>query len=233
MATEWYFRPALRNHSQIPAGPRRTGRDAPRWWPLASYALLSLGLLATVAGLGYWAGSRSRPAPLEFVVPTATPPAPVTAYIAGQVAEPGVYTLPAVSRLIDLVVAAGGLLPDADHAALNLAAKVSDGQRVIVPAVRPTADPAIRPPADPGGRSAVDSGATGSSGAASTGSLINLNTASASDLATLPRIGPVTAAAIVEWRDSNGGFKAVDDLLHVRGIGPATLEALRPYVTAP
>lgn len=200
------------------------------WWPLVSYALVSLGLLASVAGIGYWAGRHSRPPPLGFAVPTATPPAPVTAYIAGEVAEPGVYTLAPTARVIDLVVAAGGLLPDADHAAFNLAGKITDGQRVIVPAVRPSRNFPAPAPADqavPGGPAQAIQAATGP------GQPINLNTATPADLASLPRIGPVTAAAIVEWRDHNGGFKSVDDLLMVKGIGQATLEALRAYVTAP
>lgn len=202
--------------------------------------MLCAGLLATAAGLGYWTGRHSRPPPLEFTVPTATPPAPVTAYIAGLVAEPGVYTLAPDARLIDLVVAAGGLLPDADHAALNLAARVSDGQRVIVPTVRAATSAGGATPVSahaPGER--ADASVTGTAasvparGAPSPAYPVNLNTASEADLDSLPRIGPATAAAIVEWRDMNGGFKAVEDLLNVRGIGPATLEALRPYVTAP
>lgn len=200
------------------------------WWPLVSYALVSLALLASVAGLGYWAGRHSRPPPLGFAVPTATPPAPVTAYIAGEVAEPGVYTLAPASRVIDLVVAAGGLLPDADHAALNLASRITDGQRVIVPAVRPSA---ISTALSPTGQAVAGVPPPANQAAAGPGGSINLNTATPADLASLPRIGPVTAAAIVEWRDHNGGFKSVDDLLMVKGIGQATLEALRPYVTAP
>lgn len=155
----------------------------------------------------------------------------MTAYIAGLVAEPGVYTLAPDARLIDLVVAAGGLLPDADHTALNLAARVNDGQRVIVPTVRPIAVATTGGPPAPTTAPAATTGMP-ASGAAMAYPL-NLNTASVADLDSLPRIGPATAAAIVQWRDANGGFNAVEDLLKVRGIGTATLEALRPYVTAP
>lgn len=201
-------------------GPGRPGTDAPRWWPVLSYVLLGLGILGSVSGASFWAGRHSRAEPLEFVSPTATPPAPVTAYIAGQVVAPGTYALPPASRLNDLVSAAGGVLPDGDVAALNLAAKLADGQMVVVPAFR-------RPRV---GASTADAApVTGGE----QGHPLNLNTASPSELAGLPRIGPATAAAIVDWRDRNGGFKSVDDLLLVRGIGEVTLEALRPYVIAP
>jgi competence protein ComEA len=155
---------------------------------------------------------------------------PITAYIAGEVAEPGVYTIAPASRVIDLVVAAGGLSPGADHAALNLAARVTDGQRVIVPAIRAAAYPSV--PSQTGETAAGGSSRAGQAATAPAGPM-NLNTASPTDLASLPRIGPATAAAIVEWRDLNGGFKSVDDLQMVKGIGTSTLEALRPYVTAP
>jgi competence protein ComEA len=150
----------------------------------------------------------------------------VTAYVTGQIAEPGVYLLPHDARVVDLVVAAGGLLPEADHAAVNLAAKLSDGQRVVVPMDRTAATSAT----------AATGGAGPAAGQRDPPPIefpLNLNLATAADLDSLPRIGPSTAAAIVEWRDRNGGFKTVDDLLAVRGIGEATLEAIRPYVTAP
>lgn len=160
--------------------------------------------------------SRSR----RVRAPAPNVPAPVTAYLAGEVAEPGIYTLADGSRLHEFVVAAGGLLPDADAQGINLAIRVTDGQRIIVPRVRPTA---------------LASGAPGSieGNRGSAGHVLNLNTASEAELASLPRIGPVTAAAIVQWRVQNGGFNSVDDLLKVRGIGKATLEGLRPNVTAP
>jgi competence protein ComEA len=147
------------------------------------------------------------------------------------VAEPGVYTLAAGARLIDLVVAAGGLLPGADHAALNLAARLTDGQRVIVPTVRPTLLPSPGTPSKERDPSQTRDSTPGA--AVTEAKQLNLNTASEAELDSLPRIGPAMAAAIVEWRAANGGFRSVEDLLRVRGIGAATLEALRPYVTAP
>ncbi|MBI2965404.1 MAG: ComEA family DNA-binding protein [Chloroflexi bacterium] len=218
------------NPPQPPHGRPRAGGRTSTWWPLISYVLVSLALLASIAGLGYWAGRRSRPPPIGFAVPTAAPPVPITAYIAGEVAEPGVYTIAPASRVIDLVVAAGGLLPDADHAALNLAARVTDGQRVIVPAIRAAAGPPVLSAND---RAAAEGPPRGGRAVTAPAGPVNLNTASPADLVSLPRIGPATAAAIVEWRDLNGGFKSVDDLLMVKGIGTSTLEALRPYVTAP
>jgi competence protein ComEA len=197
-------------------------------------------LLAATAAAGFWAGRGARQPPLQYTVPTATPPVPVTAYITGQVAEPGVYDLPPDARVIDLVVAAGGLLQGADHAAVNLAAKVSDGQRIVVPVARAALPPGTsgmpgQPTQSPMATEAgSDGGATsGQEAALPIDFPLNLNLATVADLDSLPRIGPSTAAAIVEWRDRNGGFKTVDDLLGVRGIGQATLDAIRPYVTAP
>lgn len=185
-----------------------------------------MAVLAAAAAAGFWAGRGSRQPPLLYTAPTVTPPAPLTAYVTGQVAEPGVYSLPHDARVIDLVVAAGGLLPEADHAAVNLAAKVSDGQRVVVPMARA---------ADPSSTTATPS-AAGTPDRREVPPIefpLNLNLATTADLDSLPRIGPSTAAAIVDWRERNGGFKTIDDLLAVRGIGEATLEAIRPYVTAP
>ncbi|HEY2814128.1 MAG TPA: helix-hairpin-helix domain-containing protein [Acidimicrobiales bacterium] len=134
---------------------------------------------------------------------------------AGAVVHPGVYTIASTARVNDLMTAAGGFAPDADPDQVELAATLTDGERVYVPRVGETVSP-------PGG-------ASGSSSAASQGP-IDLNRASESDLEALPGIGPALAQAIVDYRTQHGAFTSIDDLTNVRGIGPAKLEQLRPLV---
>ncbi len=152
----------------------------------------------------------------------------VTAHAAGQVAAPGVYSVPAGSRVADLVTAAGGFLPEADLDRLNLAAKVVDGTRVYIPR-KGESPPSEAPVGNPGGLAGDAGGGAGSPGAAPVGP-VDLNTATAAQLDTLPGVGPATANAILTYRTRNGRFKSVTELLEVPGIGPAKLEAIRPLV---
>ncbi|WP_185934518.1 ComEA family DNA-binding protein, partial [Actinobaculum suis] len=162
----------------------------------------------------------------------------VVVYVSGQVARPGVYSVPAGSRIIDAVDAAGGLTPEADPVATNLAAPVADGQHIHV----------LKPGETlPTGTSAGAGHANGREGAGATGSgngtgnggggsggpagRVNLNTASAAELETLPGVGPATARDILAWRENNGPFTSVEDLLEVSGIGPKKFEKLRDSVT--
>ena len=138
-------------------------------------------------------------------------------HIAGAVHDPGVHELPAASRVIDAVEAAGGQTADADLDRLNLAAPLVDGQRVFVPVVGGTI-----PPEPATAATATTQHPAGP---------VDLNRATAGELDALPGIGPATATAIVEHRDRNGPFATVDDLEQVPGIGPAKLEAIRALVT--
>lgn len=140
-------------------------------------------------------------------------------HVAGAVVHPGVHELPAGSRVADAIAAAGGLHPDADSARLNLAAPLVDGERVYVVRVG-EADP----PAVPGATGAAAPGAGPPAGP------IDLNTADEAALDSLPGIGPATAAAIVAHRAQIGRFSSVDQLLDVRGIGAAKLDAIRDLV---
>ena len=151
----------------------------------------------------------------------------VTAHAAGQVAAPGVYSVPAGARVADLVIAAGGLLPEADVDRLNLAARVVDGTRVYIPR-KGEPPPAEAAAGDP----AAGAGATGAAGggAGASAGPVDLNTATAAQLDTLPGVGPATASAILTYRSRHGRFKSVTELLEVPGIGPAKLEAIRPLV---
>jgi competence protein ComEA len=135
-------------------------------------------------------------------------------HVAGAVRHPGVYRLGAGKRVQDAVARAGGATAKGDPNAINLAAKVADGQQVLVPR-RGAA----------GGAAGV--GATpGAPGSAP----VNLNSATAEQLDTLDGVGPATAAKILEWRQAHGGFRSVEDLAQVPGIGPKKLAALKPKV---
>ncbi len=191
-------------------------------------ARLAVGVVgsAVLVAVGLWV-LRPPPAPPEVSLPYAsttsslpstTEPVGLVVHVAGAVAAPGVHELPADARVVDAVEAAGGLATDADPARLNLAAPLSDGERVYVLARGEEA-----PPTAPG---------TATVGPSSSGTgPVDLNTADAAALDTLPGVGPATAAAIIEHRAKVGRFSSVDQLLDVPGIGEAKLEALRDLVT--
>jgi competence protein ComEA len=134
--------------------------------------------------------------------------------VVGQVVRPGLVTLPTGARVADAIAAAGGLLPGADATSVNLAAVVADGQQVAV-----------------GVPAAGGSGAGTGAGSAGTAGPVNLNTATAADLDALPGIGPVLAQRIVDYRDQQGRFAAVEQLDDVPGIGPAIYDRLAGLVT--
>ncbi|WP_243060809.1 helix-hairpin-helix domain-containing protein [Nocardioides sp. SR21] len=155
--------------------------------------------------------------PLTEVSPVGAGPAAasgVTVDVAGKVRRPGIVVLDAGSRVVDAIEAAGGARPGVDLSSLNLARLLVDGEQVLVGVAVPT-------------------GVTAAAAAAGepAGALVNLNTAGQTELEALPEVGPVTALAILSWRDEHGGFTAVDELLEVDGIGDATLEQLAPHVT--
>lgn len=135
----------------------------------------------------------------------------VVVHVAGAVREPGVYRLPADSRVTDAVERAGGPAAAADLEGLNLAARLADGQQVVVPA-RITAGGAAAPPP-----------ATGAPADAP----ISLGSATLEELDTIEGIGPVTAQAILDYRAEHGGVASIDELDAIDGIGPATMDALR------
>lgn len=140
----------------------------------------------------------------------------VVVHVAGQVASPGVVRVPAGSRVIDAVTAAGGPTSQADLDAVNLARVLVDGEQVYLPTPQESAPPA---------------GGVSGGGAPDTPALVNLNTADATALETLPGIGPSLAERIVAWRTDHGGFTAVAELTEVSGIGPAILARLEALVT--
>lgn len=145
--------------------------------------------------------------------------ASVVVDVVGQVATPGIVRLPTGSRVTDAVAAAGGPLPGADIARVNLARVVVDGEQIRIPA--------------PGEELPVATGSGTGSTTASSGpaGLVNLNTADLASLDTLPGVGPVLAGRILEWRSAHGRFTSVDELGEVSGIGERLLEQLRSRVT--
>ena len=241
---------ALRWRGRVEAGPDHPSQDdgsEGQWsqsWPPGHMWVRLVGLLAAVVVVGglvllmvSW--PRERPAGEVVVAPSgvaespigdpfaeafvAASPTPslaasVWVHVAGDVRDPGIVGLPVGSRVDDAVRAAGGLRKHGSVGSTNLARLLVDGERIEVGGEDPGSS----------GLPAAPSGSAGSAGSA-TGP-IDLNSATAEQLDSLPGIGPVTAAKILTWREANGRFTVVDELAEVPGIGPKTLAELRPHV---
>ncbi|MBT2531420.1 ComEA family DNA-binding protein [Arthrobacter sp. ISL-48] len=221
-------------------------------WRLGRRVAVLIGIVAVAAGAWFWwqvSAGRPEVVPLSDVTSSGAPsaagepagPEPadpgqsegspgvaagIVVHVAGAVARPGVVQLPSGSRVHEAVAAAGGSTPTADLNRLNLAAVVLDGQKVYVPL------PGEFLPPDSSGAS---SGASGSGeglggSAAAAGGKTNLNTASMEELDALPKVGPVLAQRIVDWRKEHGPFKTVEELDAVDGVGPKMLETLLPLL---
>ena len=189
------------------------------------YVILGSVLGLIVGGVvGYFSPHPQTNAPIVVSTPppTSTPfptptPAPIRVHVTGAVRHPDVYKLPRGSIVQHAVEAAGGPTVDADLDCINLAIELHDQQQVYVPCEGEKSAPP-----------SVSGGASDSQGVA--GELVNVNTATATELETLPRIGPVTAQRIIEYREANGPFAAVEDIQDVPGIGPATFEGLEDMI---
>jgi len=171
------------------------------------------------------AGPTPPASPGPAPTPTPTPAADLVVHVAGAVTRPGVVVLPAGSRVVDAVDAAGGALPGTALDSVNLARLLVDGEQVRVGL---PADPAVASPGGPDAASAAG-GPTGGEGSGV--APVDLNAATAADLDALPGIGPVLAQRIVDWRAQNGRFGSVEELLEVAGIGPSVLADLQGRVT--
>jgi competence protein ComEA len=191
--------------------------------------LVAIAAGAVVIGVALWArgapaavappARAPRAAPAPSAAPStvsASPAQPILVHVAGAVRRPGLYEMPMGARVADAVKAARGARPAADLDALNLAEPLVDGQKleVLRRGQAPAALAASPVPSAPGSAAPI-----------------SLNSADQAALETIPEIGPVTAAAILEYRAQIGSFTSIDQLLDVSGVGPATLEAMRPYVT--
>ncbi|WP_408924645.1 helix-hairpin-helix domain-containing protein [Corynebacterium sp. YSMAA1_1_F7] len=162
----------------------------------------------------------------------------VVVSVQGMVHRPGLLRVQSSTRVGEAIEAAGGGLPKAVVLGINLAEPVSDGMQIVVDDRGSRVVYAGGEPAAPGGAASKGTGSPGAAGNTggtdSTGSAegkVNLNTADATQLETISGIGPATAEAIIAWRDSNGPFTSVEQLMEVRGIGPAKFEAMRDAVT--
>ena len=198
---------------------------ATTWW------VVRAGPTATAVPLAA-STSKGRPAALVSVsaIPSTGPstgpaatsaPSPSTAVVVdvtGKVRHPGIARLPAGSRVVDALRAAGGARRGVNLSTLNLARVLVDGEQIVV---------GLRAPAG----IAASAAAAPGPGSSTATPMVNVNTATELELEALPGVGPVTAAAIVKWRTENGAFTAVDDLLEVSGIGDATLAEIAPFVT--
>ena len=178
-----------------------------RYWAAAG------GLLLLVAGSALWFG-RSEPdrAPLVLQTAAGTHEVQITVHVAGEVASPGLVVVAGDARVADAVAAAGGSTREADLTAVNLAAPLQDGEQIVIPAARDGEQEL----------NAVDGDGR-----------VRVNRASAEELEALPGVGPVLAARIAAFRDENGPFRAVEDLLDVAGIGEGKLATLRDAVALP
>jgi competence protein ComEA len=143
------------------------------------------------------------------VVPTVTaaPGATIYVHVLGAVLSPGLYELREGDRIVDAIALAGGFAEEADETQLNLARQLSDGEQIVVPVM----GEAVAPGEQSG--------------------KVNLNTATLDQLETLPRVGPALAQRILDWREANGRFSSIEDLMSVSGIGSKTFEGMRDLVT--
>ena len=167
-----------------------------------------LGVALGVAALRIY-DDNSRPA---IVIRDAARPRTISVQVGGAVATPGVYRLDPDARVDDAILAAGGSTGDADLALLNLARRLQDGEDLEIPLIRPS----------PGPGTIVSTDASGG---------INVNTASATELDTLPGIGPALADAIIEYRTVHGPFGSVDELARVPGISARMVDVMRDSIT--
>lgn len=149
----------------------------------------------------------------------------VTVDVAGKVRRGGVLELPAGSRVVDAIEAAGGARPGADLSGLNRARVLVDGEQIVV------GGPAAGAAGVAGSGPAGSSDSAGAGADTGPGALVNLNSATVDELDSLPEVGPVTAQAILDYRTEHGGFGSVDELLDIEGIGEKTLQKIAPHVT--
>ena len=183
-------------------------------------ALLAGGLILLVA-------RQPSGQPVTLLPPPS--PAPLMVHVSGAVARPGVYTLPAGSRVQDAIQAAGSFLAEADEGSLNLAAELEDGVQIIVQSRQPTPLPTVEP--TPITRSGGVTLPTPSSSPTPKDQKININTATQEELESLPLIGPVRAKLIINYRTSHGPFKKIEDIINVPEIESYIFELIKDLIT--
>jgi competence protein ComEA len=184
---------------------------------LSRVGLIVIALIAAVVAVyALFQANDDRSAP-PISIEDGAATLPVVVDVRGAVISPGVYELPADARWQDAVDAAGGLSPQADLSTINLARRLRDGDILVIGSLTPATDSQI--PAE-----------DGSSARSGSQTRININTASIDELEVLPGIGEVTAQRIVDFREQNGPYRSIDDLVHVQGISTRTIDGLRDLV---
>lgn len=179
-------------------------------------ALVGLAVAVLVSALGSSGVSRTvTPSPEASGTASsgldASRATPIFVHLLGAVEKPGLFELREGDRAIDAVAAAGGFTATADQSGLNLARLLSDGEQIIVPEI------GVPPPVAADGAPTVDG-------------KVNLNSADEAALDTLPGVGPATAKSIIAWREENGRFTSIEDLMSVSGIGDKTFAELKDLV---
>ena len=176
-----------------------------------------IGLLS--AGLIFLVSSQPRGNPINLLPPPTSPP--IQVHITGEIEQPGVYELPVNSRVQDAIREAGGLTKDAEEQGINLAAILQDGQQIRVPCKSNPLNQDPKPSnSNDSGRSAIEIPYQ-----------ININTATADLLETLPGIGPVIASEIINFRQAEGEFNTIEEIQKVHGIGPIIFEGIKDLIT--
>jgi competence protein ComEA len=207
--------------------PTMTGR---------SRALLYLGygLLIALVATGALLVITRRPVGLPVQLEPPPTPLPLRVQVTGAVITPGVYRLAPGSIVQDALAAAGGTTPQADLSQLNLAHLLQDGDQVVVPVISPTSAAVPTGPANStaAARSPTPAGSPAPVGspAPSSGQAININTATAAELDSLPLFGPALAQRIVDYRTAHGPFRAIEDIMQVSGIGPGIFAQIKDLI---
>ncbi len=242
-------------------GPADGAGDARLRWRLGIRAAVLLGVVSLLAGGWFWwrvATTGPEVMPLSAVTSDAAETTPsdapgtvgdgsaaaadgqgdsavtVVVHVAGAVKKAGIVELSRNSRVHQAIAAAGGATPAADLNRLNLASVLEDGQKIYVPSRGEAASPEAAvggAPSEGGAGGPATSGETGGGGGSAPGGKVNLNSAGAEELEELPKVGPVLAQRIVDWRKEHGPFKTVEEVDAVDGVGPKMLEALLPLLT--
>jgi competence protein ComEA len=199
----------------------------------ALYVLL--GVISGFVLAGVLVFVSRAPAGESIILKPAPTAAPIAVHVIGAVPRPGLYEFPEGARVQDAIDAAGGMLAEGNADALNLAALLEDGQQLDIPY-----NDGSQPAGNDSSTFDLPSSATetpdedlenNSEDTNSDVYLININTASVDELDTLPGIGPTTAQKIVDYRDENGPFSTLEDIMNVSGIGPATFEEIQNLIT--
>jgi competence protein ComEA len=180
------------------------------WWWLASLLIVSV-LLGV--GVLFLVTRPPRGEPIELLPPPT--PAPIMVYVNGAVNKTGLYSLPPGSRVNDAIQAAGGFTSGANTSSINLAELLEDGSQINVPELISPSEP------DNSTKSTNPSLV-----------LVDINTATLEQLDTLPGIGPKTAQDIIDYRNANGPYAKIEDILDVSGIGPVTFDKIKDLITA-